>query len=272
MQFKTILYEKNNSVAIITLNRPDRLNAINRQVLDELQEICSLIEADDQIRAVVLTGSGKTFSSGFDLKEQAKNPPKGVKEWEPVLRSDFDGVMRFWHLSKPTIAAVRGYVLAGAFEMMLACDMTIAAEGSIFGEPELKFGAGIVVMLAPWYVGPKIAKEMILMADDQIPAERALELGFINAIVPEGNELVEAVKYAEKLSNMDPMIVQRTKRAINRSYEMMGLLQGLEMALDVDLAIEGEGSEDKKTFLKIAQEKGLGAALNWRESRFVETK
>ena len=272
MQFETIQFDKNGSVAIITLNRPDRVNAINRKVLDELQEVCSSIEADDKIRAVVLTGAGKTFSSGFDLKEQANKPPKGVKEWEPVLRSDFDGVMQFWHLSKPTIAAVRGYVLAGAFEMMLACDMTIAAEGSIFGEPELKFGAGIVVMLAPWYVGPKLAKEIILMADDQISAKRALELGFINAIVPEGEEVAQAVRYAEKLSNMDPMIVQRTKSAINRSYEFMGLLQGLEMALDVDLKIEGEGSEDKKMFLKIAREEGLSAALKWRENRFVMTK
>ena len=127
-------------------------------------------------------------------------------------------------------------------------------------------------MLAPWYVSPKIAKEMILMADDQISAKRALELGFINAIVPEGEELAQAVKYAEKLSNMDPMIVQRTKSAINRSYEFMGLLQGLEMALDVDLKIEGEGSEDKKIFLKIAREEGLSAALKWRENRFVMTK
>jgi enoyl-CoA hydratase len=268
MQYETILYDKRNSVAIITLNRPDRLNAINRQVLDELEAACGLAEEDGEVRAVVLTGAGKTFSSGFDLKEQAKSPPQGVKEWEPVLQGDFDGVMRFWHMSKPTIAAVRGYVLAGAFEMMLACDLTIAAEGSVFGEPELKFGAGIVVMLAPWYVGPKIAKQIILMADDQISAERALELGFINKIVPEGEEVTEAISQARKLSSMDPMIVRRTKAAINRSYEIMGLLQALDMALDVDLAIEGEGSDDKRNFLKLAREKGLRAALDWRESRF----
>lgn len=270
MQYETILYEKRDSVAVITLNRPDRLNAINRQVLDELEAACGLAEADDDVRAVVLTGAGKNFSSGFDLKEQAQSPPQGVEEWEPVLRSDFDGVMRFWHMSKPTIAAVRGYVLAGAFEMMLACDMTIAAEGSVFGEPELKFGAGIVVMLAPWYVSPKIAKQIILLADDQIPAERALELGFINKIVPEGEEVTEALSQARKLSRMDPMIVRRTKAAINRSYEIMGILQALDMALDTDLAIEGEGSEDKRAFLKLARDKGLRAALEWRENRFSE--
>ena len=173
-------------------------------------------------------------------------------------------------MSKPTIAAVRGYVLAGAFEMMLACDLTIAAEGSVFGEPELKFGAGIVVMLAPWYVSPKIAKQIILLADDQIPAERALELGFINKIVPEGEEVTEALSQARKLSRMDPMIVRRTKAAINRSYEIMGILQALDMALDTDLAIEGEGSEDKRAFLKLARDKGLRAALEWRENRFSE--
>jgi len=125
-------------------------------------------------------------------------------------------------------------------------------------------------MLAPWYVGPKIAKQIILMADDQISADRAFELGFINKIVPEGEEVTEAVSQARRLSRMDPTIVRRTKAAINRSYEIMGLLQALDMALDVDLAIEGEGSEDKQAFLKLAREKGLRAALEWRESRFSE--
>ena len=154
--------------------------------------------------------------------------------------------------------------------MMLACDMTVAAKGSMFGEPELKFGAGIVVMLAPWYVSPKIAKEMILMGDDQIPAERALDLGFINEIVPEGEEVNMAIRRARHLARMDPMIVRRTKAAINRSYETMGLLQALNMALDMDLIIEGEGSDDKRTFLTLAREKGLRAALEWRAARFTD--
>ena len=99
-------------------------------------------EADSETGAVVVTGAGKGFSSGFDLKAQAANPPQGVEEWRPVLRRDFDTVMRFWTLSKPTVAAVHGPALAGACELAMACDITIAAESATFGEPELKFGAG----------------------------------------------------------------------------------------------------------------------------------
>ena len=253
----------------MTLNRPRRLNAINQQVLRDIDAACDAAESDGEVKAVVLTGAGKTFSSGFDLKEQAENPPQGIAEWGPVLRDDFEGIMRFWHLSKPTIAAVRGHVLAGAFEMMLACDLAVAAEGAVFGEPELKFGAGIVAMLVPWFVGPKIAKEIMLGADDRISAARAMELGFINKIVPAGQELNEAMALARRLARMDPTLVRRTKAAINRSYEIMGLVQALDMALDMDLLIEGEGSDDKRAFLKLLREKGMRAALDWRDGRFA---
>lgn len=269
MSFETVLYEKHDRVAVITLNRPDRLNAINQQMLRDIKAACEAAEGDDDVRAVVLTGAGKTFSSGFDLKEQAANPPQGVEEWGPVLRQDFDGIMRFWHLSKPTIAAVRGHVLAGAFEMMLACDMTVAAEGSVFGEPELKFGAGIVAMLAPWYMGPKIAKEIILTGSDHMPVERAFDLGLVNKIVAEGEEVNEALGIARRLARMDPTLVRRTKAAINRSYEIMGFVRALDMALDVDLLIEGEGTDDKRTFLKLVREKSMRAALDWRENRIA---
>lgn len=268
--YETVLYETRDAVAVLTLNRPDRLNAINRQMLDDIQAACDRAEADDAVRAVVLTGAGSAFSAGFDLKEQAAKPPQGVEEWRPVLRRDFDGIMRFWHLAKPTVAAVKGHVLAGAFEMMLACDMTVAAEGTVFGEPELKFGAGIVAMLLPWYVGPKLAKELILTGDDTLPVERALELGFVNKVVPEGRELEEAIRLASRVARMEPGLVRQTKAALNRTYDIMGLGQALEMALDTDLLIEGQGTDDKRTFLKIARDKGLGAALAWREARFKD--
>ena len=270
MDYETILYEipePHAGVALVTLNRPERLNAINRTVLRELAAACTEAERDDAVRAVVLTGAGKTFSSGFDLKEQAEHPPRGVGEWRPVLEEDFAGIMRFWRLEKPTVAAVRGHVLAGAFEMMLACDMTVAAEGCMFGEPELKFGAGIVAMLLPWYAGPKIAKELILLADDRIDTGRALSLGLVNRVVPLGEEVETAIALAGKLAGMDPMVVRHTKTAINRTYEIMGLGQALATALDIDLLIEGEGSYDKREFLRLAREQGLRAAIAWRDTR-----
>ena len=270
MNYETILYERSEShpsVALVTLDRPERLNAINRTMLRELEAACDEAERDDGVRALVLTGAGNTFSSGFDLKEQAANPPRGVREWRPVLADDFEGIMRFWRLRKPTVAAVRGHVLAGAFEMMLACDVTVAAEGCMFGEPELKFGAGIVAMLLPWYAGPKIAKELILLADDRVDTDRALALGLVNRVVPLGEEVNAALALAGTLARMDPMVVRQTKAAINRTYEIMGLAQALAMALDVDVQIEGEGSDHKREFLRRAREDGLRAAIEWRDSR-----
>ena len=157
-----VLYKQIDAVAVISLNRPERLNAMDQPMLRELNQAADRAEQDTNVRAVVLTGSGSAFSSGFDLKAQAENTPQGVTEWRPVLRQNFDACMSFWHLAKPTVAAVHGPALAGACELAMACDITISDETGIFGEPELRFGAGIVVMLLPWMVGPKRAKEIIL--------------------------------------------------------------------------------------------------------------
>jgi 1,4-dihydroxy-2-naphthoyl-CoA synthase len=168
--YDTILVEHAGPVAILTLNRPDRVNALDRRMLMELGQALDRLEADTACRAVVVTGAGGNFSSGFDLKEQMATRPTGVGSWREILDSDFDTVMRFWHLANPTIAAVEGHCLAGACELALACDITIAAADAVFGEPELKFGAGIVVMILPWLVGPKRAKEIIFSGADRIPA------------------------------------------------------------------------------------------------------
>ena len=124
-------------------------------------------------------------------------------------------------------------------------------------------------MLAPWYMGPKIAKEIILTGSDHMPVERAFDLGLVNKIVTQGEEVNEALGIARRLARMDPALVRRTKAAINRSYEIMGFVRALDMALDVDLLIEGEGTDDKRTFLKLVREKSMRAALDWRENRLA---
>lgn len=265
-----VLYERRGPVGLITLNRPERMNAMDQPMLIALGDVLDQAEADPDTGAVVVTGAGKGFSSGFDLKAQAANPPQGVDEWRPVLRRDFDTVMRFFHLEKPTVAAVHGPALAGACELAMACDITIATENATFGEPELKFGAGIVVMILPWIVGPKIAREIILTGEDALPAQRAFDIGMINRVVPEGTHLEEALATARKMAAMDRTLVKETKRALNRSMELMGMGEALEAALDIDLLIEGEGMETKREFLKIAREDSLRAAIAWRDKRLEE--
>lgn len=271
MDFETLLLERpEDGIAVVTLNRPRRANAISQVMLREIEALCAILETEDSIRCVVVTGAGKAFSSGFDLKDQADAMPKGVAEWVPLLEADFQGIMSFWNLSKPTIAAVNGACLAGGFEMMMGCDMAIAVDHAVFGEPELKFGAGIVAMLLPWYVTPKVAKAVIYLGEDTIPAAQALEWGLINKIVPEADLMQEALDYARRLARMDRMVLRRTKQALNRTYEIMGMKEALRAALDIDIMIEGEGTALKRAFLDVVRERGLSAGLAWREARFSD--
>jgi enoyl-CoA hydratase/carnithine racemase len=271
-QFSTIVVEKRDAIAKLTLSRPERANALNAQMLDEIKAAMDDIERDGQSRVVIVTGAGKAFSSGFDLKEQMERRPTGFDQWRTVLRKDFDTIMRFWHCPLPTIAAVRGPCLAGACELAMACDMTIATEDAFFGEPELKFGAGIVAMLLPWLAGPKVAKEIILLGDDRVPAARAREIGMVNRVVPDGELESTVMAMAQHIAAVDPGLIKQTKRAINRALEAQNMLDALEQALAIDLDIEGPGSPDKIAFMDIARRDGLKAALAWRDARFPAKK
>ena len=266
--YQTIHLERMGAVAILTLSRPERMNAIDKQMLGELQDALDDVERDDELRVLVVKGAGANFSSGFDLKEQMEARPSGLTAWREILDRDFSAVTRFWHLKKPTIAAVRGYCLAGACELALICDITIAAEDAIFGEPELKFGAGIVVMILPWLVGPKRAKEIILTGADRIPAVEAERIGLINRVVPRDQLESTAIALARHIAVIDPNLVQKTKHAINQCFETMGLMKALHTALDIDLAIEGAGSDDKRKFMEIARKEGLRKAIEWRDAKF----
>ncbi len=268
MSYQTITLDRDGPVAVLTLNRPGRLNAISQQMLAELGQACDAVEADEGARVLVVTGAGKAFSSGFDLQDQAASTPQGHEAWRPVLRRDFEGVVRFWRMSKPTVSAVRGAALAGGCEMALACDITVAGEGAVFGEPEVKFGAGIVVMLLPWLTGPKQAKEIAMLGLDDLPARQALSLGLINRVVPDESVLDEAMGIARRIAVVDPMVIRRTKQQINETLSIMGMDDALERALAIDLELEGEGSEDKRAFLSELRAGGLRGALAWRDRRF----
>jgi enoyl-CoA hydratase/carnithine racemase len=272
MTFETILFETKGPVGLLTFNRPESLNAFNGQLIDEVGRLMDQVEGDDEIRALVVRGAGRAFSAGFDLKESAGRAWGTVATVTPVLRKDFDFIMRFWHFAKPTLAAVHGYAIAGACELALACDITVAAEGTRFGEPELRFGSGIVALLMPWFTGPKRAKEFLLTGHDRIDAGEALAAGLINRVVPAGEELEAALAIAREIAVNDRIKTAMTKRALNRSYEMMGMLSALDMGLETDIQIEAMETPEGKTFREIRQREGLKAALAWRDSRFAGGK
>lgn len=266
--YQTIRFEVADGVAHIQLFRPERLNALSKTMLIEIDAAMDSAEAQPEVRAIVLSGAGKGFSSGFDLKDQMARNPKGSQVWREILDLDFHTTMRFWRSPKPTIAAVHGPCVAGAFEMALACDITIAAEDATFGEPELRFGAGIVTMLLPWITSPKHAKRIILSGQDKVGAALAMQMGLVSEVVPVGQQLETAMKVARNIAKMDPELVQQTKKAIQRTYDIQGLESALATALDIDHSIESHGSPDKVTFMDIARDKGLQAALVWRAQRF----
>jgi enoyl-CoA hydratase len=268
MTFTTITYDTSGRVARLTLNRPERVNAINQAMLEEIGRALDLPERDDDVRVVLVTGAGTAFSSGFDLKEQMEKGPSGAAQWRGILQRDFDTVVRFWRFPKPTIAAVRGACLAGACELALCCDLTIAADDAFFGEPELKFGAGIVAMILPWVVGPKLAKEIILTGEDRLSAARAHAIGMVNRVVPAADLEAASLALAHHIAVIDPQLMRQTKRAINHAYEVRGMAEALSAALDIDLAIEGAGSPDKAAFMEVARREGLRAAIAWRDERF----
>ena len=266
--YESILVQREGHVAHLQLNRPERINALGKSMLLEIQHALDALEADAEVRAIVLSGAGRGFSSGFDLKEQMTRRPEGAAVWREVLDLDFSTTMRFWDCPKPTIAAIHGACMAGAFEMALACDISVCSQNATFGEPELKFGAGIVTLLLPWMVGPKAAKDILLTGEDTLTAERALALGIVSRVVPVGEHLGAAMRIARHISVIDPDLVRDTKKALNRTYEIQGMRAALDAALDIDHAIESHGSPDKRRFMDLAREQGLKAALAWREARF----
>ena len=258
----TVRYQRDGAVARITLDRPDKLNAIDAHMITGLHAALDRAEHDPAVRVVLLAGNGRAFSAGFDLDAGAGD----LAYWRAELRRDLDIIMRFWDSPKPTIAAVHGYCLGSAMEMAVACDITLAADDARFGAPEVKYGSGIVCLILPWLIGPKFAKEMLLSGDDHIEPARALAMGLVNRVVERGQLDTQSLALARSIAANDTRAVRLTKRAINRSIDIMGLRTALDQALEIDAEIESSTTPESQRFNEILQVEGLRAALAWRQS------
>jgi enoyl-CoA hydratase len=266
--FNLIRYERQGSLALITLNRPDKLNAINAVMVKELGRALDTAEADPAVRVIVLNGEGRAFSAGFDLgPDSGGSTAPDAAQLRRTLLEDLQIIMRFWDCPKPTVAAVHRYCLGSAMEMAIACDITIATDDCRFGAPEVRFGSGIVALLLPWFVGPKVAKELLLTGDDQVSAERAVAIGLVNRVVPAANLIEEAHAIARTIAANDEVAVKLTKLAINRSCEIAGFRQALQQALDLDVVIESTETDETRQFREILRRDGTKAALAWRAGR-----
>ena len=245
MDFEMVVYEKKGGVAWITLNNPERYNALVRKMREELKEALEDAAQDDGVRAVVIRGTGKAFSAGGDLKAMAGwTPLQAVKELKEMGTAFvIERVIR--EMSKPVIAAVHGYALGGGFELAMACDLIIASEDAMFGSPEVNVGlmpgSGGTQML-PRHVGEKKAKELIFTGD-RISAKELERLGAVNKVVP-SDKLDEAVEeLLEKIKDKSPVVLAAAKEAINASLE---LPLGSGIRYEMQVFSQLFGTEDQK--------------------------
>jgi enoyl-CoA hydratase len=266
---EAVLYEVRGPAAWITLNRPEKLNAINKDVLDGLHAAIDRAAADDEVKVVVLTGAGRAFSAGYDLSAEAAHADIPAHEWHEVLAADIDATMRVWALEKPTIAAVRGYCLAGGCELAMACDMIVAGEGASFGEPEIRYGSGPVTLLMPYVLGQKKTNEL-LFTGDVIDAAAALQAGMVNRVVADDAIESEVEDLVIKIAPTPLPVLRLTKIALIRAYEAMGLRQAVGTNLDLSAMLNAADTPEQREFMDIVKSQGLKAALAWRDSRYGE--
>jgi len=217
MNYETLKVERRGRVAIVTLIRTEALNALNNRLMDELTHAVDALEGDDGIGCMVLTGSGRAFAAGADIKEMAfKTYPEAFGEdfltrnWERVTRT-----------RKPVIAAVNGLALGGGCELAMMCDFILASDKARFGQPEIKVGvmpgAGGTQRLAR-FIGKSKTMEMCLTGR-MMDAEEAERCGLVSRIVPDDQLLDEAIRTAEVIAGHSQPLVMMTKEAVNRAYE-----------------------------------------------------
>jgi enoyl-CoA hydratase len=216
-EFIIVTPEYDKHIALIQLNRPKELNALNLQLMLEVKQALMELDANESVRAIIVTGNDRAFAAGADIKQMAgKNAIDMLKidqfsTWDQIRKT-----------KKPMIAAVSGFALGGGCELVMHCDMVVASETAQFGQPEIKIGvmpgAGGTQRL-PRAVGKVKAMEMVLTGEF-INAEEALRIGMINKITPVELYLSEAVKMAKKIASMSPIAVQMAKESVLKAFEM----------------------------------------------------
>ena len=256
-----VLLEKKGNIAVATINRPKALNALNSQVLEDLNELVELVKADEEIRALVLTGCGeKAFVAGADIGEMSTLTKAGG---EAFGKKGNDVFRKLETLPIPTIAAVNGFALGGGCELSMSCDIRICADTAVFGQPEAGLGItpgfGGTQRLAR-LVGMGMAKQLIYTAKN-IKADEALRIGLVNAVYPLEELMPAAEKMAETIAKNAPIAVRACKKAIN---------EGLEAKMDDAVVIEEKlfGS----CFQTADQIEGMSAFLEKRKHEPYQNK
>ena len=249
--YETILFEVQNRVATVTLNRPDQLNALSFKMREELAAAFDRCAADDGVRAVVVAGAGRAFCAGVDLADGSFEEAP-IESVEVRTRGDFRSKLA--GMGKPSLAAVQGFCLGGGCELALCCDLRLAAEDAQFGQPEINLGstpAGGATQRLPRLIGAAPALEW-LMTGDRMPAAEAHRIGLVNRLVPPDQLLASATELAGKLAAKAPLAIKYLRESVYRGLDM-----SLEDGLRLEVYLGGllRTTEDRIEGLKAFREK-----------------
>ena len=259
MSFENLLVDRDGAVAVVTINRPKVLNALNRQTISELSRAIDELGQDDGVRALVLTGAGeKAFVAGADINELAAFSPVQGKEHGRTGQAVFD---RIENLGKPVVAAINGFALGGGCELAMGCTLRVAADTARLGQPEINLGiipgyAGSQRL--PRLIGKGLALEMLLTGE-MISAARAYEIGLVNRVVPAAELMAEAQKLAAMLASKAPVATRYIIEAVNHGFEMSQAdAQFLEASLFGLVAATDDMKEGTRAFLEKRQAEWKG--------------
>ena len=264
--YTAIKYSTDDRVALITLNRPHRMNAMSLQLCSEVKQAVQAADEDPEVRVVVVTGAGgKAFSAGYDLSESEGE--RTVETLTKRLNQDLQYTYSLWRCSKPTIAMISGYCLAGALELAQMCDVRYASDDSTFGVVETRFSAGIATMAMPWVVGARCRE--LIYTGDTFGAEEALRLGLVNRVFPKADLERETMKIAKRMSRVALAALQWNKRAINTTYEAMGFAAALQYGVEACTMMDATKTPEWRAFEEIRATQGVSEAIKWRTGLFA---
>ena len=279
--FDIITFKKDRH-AVIQLNRPEKMNALSHNLRAEVFNALKDYEMDPEVRVIILRGSGRAWSAGYDLSGISKTQDDrdyvekrsglpavgpihpGQGQWPQHLLS---GYWQIWECTKPVISMVHGYCLAGGTELATMCDLMFVADDAIIGYPPVRAMTPVDIIYHPWNMHMKKAREL-LYTGNSVTGTEAAEIGWANYAYPIAELEARTEAFAERVANIDSPMLQMTKRQVNRVYEIMGFRTSLQVGGDIqELGRARPGGEQ---FGRIAREKGLKAALDWRDSPFQD--
>lgn len=268
MTYEQLTYVVDDRVATLTLNRPESHNALSERLVDEIMAAVAQADADPAVRVVIVTGAGgRAFSSGYDIKESAAKPPRSTAQWRERMQKDIRFTYSVWDCSKPVIALVDGFCFAGALELAMCCDMRYCSDDSTFAAIEARFSNGIATMIMPWVLGQRA--RALIYTGDTIGAAEAHRLGLVDGVFPKAAVHAETLKIARRMSRVSLECLQWNKKAINHTFETMGLRNAIAYGAEACALMDSIGSPEASTFASIRREKGMAAALQWRREQFA---